>query len=288
MAIKKRSHSFTIARRIVQFGMLLLFAAPLLVVGAGLFGIPSGGEKIDTTASMLPFFGSLSSSSILGITLLDPFAVLQEAAAAKTFTLGWLIGLLPILLFYGLIRGRTFCGWSCPVNLLLEAIDWLRAKFNLKVVEHALPRHTKLWVAVGVLVLSAITSKLVFEMFNPISAINKGILFGSITGLVTLLAIVVLELFWAHRIWCRALCPLGGFYEAVGSVGLLSVKMDYDACTHCGHCSAVCLADPEILDPVLNGSKKRVVAGDCMLCGECVDVCPTKALSIGFASPFPK
>ena len=288
MSVKKRSHSFTIARRIVQFGMLLLFASPLLVVGAGLFGIPSGGEKISTTASMLPFFGSLSSSTLFGIVLLDPFAVLQEIAASKTIAVGWLIGVLPILVFYGLIRGRSFCGWSCPVNLLLEFVDFLRAKLNIKVVEHALPRHTKLWVALGVLVLSAITSRLVFEMFTPISAINKGILFGSITGLVTLLAIIVIELFWARRIWCRALCPLGGFYEAVGTVGLLSVKMDYDACTHCGNCSAVCLADPEILEPVLNNSKKHVVAGDCMLCGECVDACPTKALSIGFASPFPK
>ncbi|MDK7724651.1 4Fe-4S binding protein [Slackia exigua] len=32
----------------------------------------------------------------------------------------------------------------------------------------------------------------------------------------------------------------------------------------------------------------HVSAGDCMLCGRCVDVCPTDALSIGPAVPFPK
>lgn len=288
MAPKKHKHSFTIARRIVQFAALLLFVAPLLVVGYGLFGQTSGLEKIPQTAAELPFFGSISSSTILGLVLLDPFAALQSAAAAKDFTTGTIIGILPIVIFYGIVRGRAFCGWVCPVNLLLEFVDFLRDKLGIKVAERSVPRHAKLWIALAVLVLSAITSTLVFELVNPISAINKGILFGSFTGLISLVAIVIIELFLARRLWCRALCPLGGFYEALGTVGLFSVKMDLDSCTHCGHCEAVCLADPEILQPALDGSKNRVVAGDCMLCGECVDVCPTRALSIGPASPFPK
>ena len=78
-----------------------------LVVGYGLFGNTSGMEKIPQTAAELPFFGSLSLSSILGIVLLDPFAILQAAAAAKDFTMGWLIGILPIVVFYGIIRGRA-------------------------------------------------------------------------------------------------------------------------------------------------------------------------------------
>ena len=285
---KKKAPKFTIARRIVQIGALLLFAAPLLVVGSGIFGTTSGSEELAFTAATLPFFGSLSSSTVAGITVLDPFAALQAAAASKTFEVGWLIGILPVVILYGLVRGRVFCGWVCPVNLLLEGVDWLRAKMGLKVAQHAVPRHAKLWVALAVLALSAVTGRLVFELFNPISAINKLILFGSVTGLVTLGAIVVLELFWAQRVWCRALCPLGGFYEALGKVGLLSVKMNLEACTHCGQCSKVCLADPEILQPVLAGDEARVSAGDCMLCGACLDACPTSALAIGPAAPFSK
>ena len=283
---RKRSHAITIARRVVQVCAVLLFAAPLLVTGSGLFGATSGAEKIDATAASLPFFGSLSSSSIGPVTLMDPFAMLQVVAAAKDFALGWLIAALPVVLFYGIIRGRAFCGWTCPVNFLLEGVDWLRAKLGMNLVEHALPRHTKVWLAVIVLAASALSGVLVFEAFSPISAINKGILFGSVTGLIVLVAIVVAELFWAHRIWCRALCPLGGFYEVLGKVGVFSVAMDYDACTHCGICQKVCLCDPEILEDVLDQNATRVCAGDCMLCGECVDACPTKALSIRPANPF--
>ena len=110
-------------------------------------------------------------------------------------------------------------------------------------------------------------------------------LFGSFAGVFTLVAIVFAELFWAHRVWCRALCPLGGMYETLGCVGLVSVKIDHDLCVHCGACQAACLCDPEILDDVLSGKAGRVVAGDCMLCGKCVDACPHSALEIGFAPP---
>ncbi len=279
---------FTIARRIVQICVLVLFAAPLIAVGSGLFGATSGAEELDFTASTLPFFGSLSSSTVAGVVVLDPFAALQTICASKTFDVSWLIAALPVLLVYGLVRGRAFCGWVCPVNLVLEGLDWVRGKLGLKVAEHAVPRHAKLLVALGILVLSAVTGRLVFEMFNPISAINKLVLFGSVAGVVTLAAIAVLELFWARRVWCRALCPLGGFYEALGQLGCFSVKMDHSACTHCGLCSKACLADPEILDDALDGTSGRVAAGDCMLCGKCVDVCPTQALSLGPAAPFPK
>ena len=57
--------------------------------------------------------------------------------------------------------------------------------------------------------------------------------------------------------------------------------MNYDACIHCDKCKQVCLCDPEILDGVLSGEDKRVKAGDCMLCGKCVDACPHRGHTIG-------
>ena len=89
------------------------------------------------------------------------------------------------------------------------------------------------------------------------------------------------ELFWGHRVWCRALCPLGGFYEAIGRVGVVNARYNRTACIHCDACRKACLADPSILNPVLAGDETYVRAGDCMACGSCVDACPTRALSLG-------
>ena len=148
-----------------------------------------------------------------------------------------------------------------------------------------LPRHVKVYVAAGVLVLSALVSFPVFEALSPISFINKGIVFGSIVGGVTLVAIILVELFWGHRVWCRALCPLGGCYEVLGKVGFVSVKIDHEACIGCNKCKKACLCDPEILDAPVAGEVDRVCAGDCMLCGKCIEACPVQALSVGIVPP---
>lgn len=276
-----RPFRWTRLRRIVQAAAVALFAAPVIAAGWSLFGASVGGDDPLPTPADLPFFGSLSSSSIGGFSLLDPFGVLQVVAASKTFSLDWLWAALPVLIVYGLIRGRAFCGWVCPVNLLLEIEDALRRKLGIEVHEAPVPRRAKLWVALGVLALSALTSVPVFEAFSPIGALNKGLLFGAVTGLWVLAAIMLAELFWGHRVWCRALCPLGGFYEAIGRAGLVNVKFDGEACIHCDACTRSCLADPAILEPVLAGRDAIVRAGDCMACGACVDACPAGALAFG-------
>ena len=277
---------FSIVRHVVQICVLLLFLAPVLIAGWGLFGTTVGGDNaIATPASSFPFYGTLSSSSLFGITLLDPFAALQTIVSAKAFSPDWLLGLLPLLVVYGLIRGRVFCGWVCPVNLVLEAIDWLRAKLHIQVQEVVLPRHVKVYVAAAILVLSALLSFPVFEALSPISFINKGLVFGSMAGGLTLLAIVLAELFWGHRVWCRSVCPLGGFYEVLGKVGLVNVKIDHEACIGCNKCKRACLCDPEILQAPVAGDDVIVRAGDCMLCGKCIEACPAKALSITVGRP---
>lgn len=275
----RRAFRWSYLRHTVQAAVLALFATPVLVAGWGLFGLAVGGDDAAPAPAELPFFGSLSSSSVGGLDLLDPFGFLQVVAASKTFELDWLLAVLPVLVVYGLIRGRAFCGWVCPVNLLLEIADAVRRKLRLNVREMPVPRHAKLWIALAVLALSALTSVPVFEAFSPISAVNKGILFGAVTGVWVLLAIVLAELFWGHRVWCRSLCPLGGFYEALGHVGQVNVKFDRSACIRCDACKSACLSDPAILDPVLTERDVIVRAGDCMACGSCIDACPTRALS---------
>ena len=280
MEEKKKSFPFTIVRHIVQVIVLAVFLGPVFLEGWSLFGGTVGGDNAMGTPADVFFYGSLSSSSIFGINLLDPFAFLQYVVASKSIALDSLLAVLPVLVFYGLIRGRVFCGWTCPVNLLLEIIDWIRLKLKIKVEERVLPRHAKVYIAAGVLVLSLVLSFPVFEALSPISFINKGLIFGSLVGGITLLAVILVELFWGHRVWCRALCPLGGFYEVVGKVGLLNVAIDNETCIGCNKCKKACLCDPEILDAPVAGEDVIVRAGDCMLCGKCIEACPVEALSI--------
>ncbi|MDX8366852.1 quinol dehydrogenase ferredoxin subunit NapH [Cytobacillus sp. IB215665] len=264
MRLKRKSyHKWTVVRRLVQFGILLLFLSPL-------FFVDIEGENF--------FFGSLSSSSFFGIVLSDPFATLQVMLASKTFHLTFIGSALIILLFYVLIRGRVFCSWVCPVNTMLDFIDKIRLIIQLP--DKHMDRHLKVYLAGLILLLSLVISVPVFEVFSPIGFTMRNMLFTGGVGFWLLLFIMLFDLFISKRGWCRYICPLGGFYQAIGRVGMFRVKFDHDLCTGCDRCRQVCFADPDILEPAINREEQYVSAGDCSLCGMCVDHCPTNALII--------
>ena len=109
--------------------------------------------------------------------------------------------------------------------------------------------------------------------------------FGASSGLVVLLLIVLAELLLVRRIWCRSLCPLGGFYTLLGRLSPLAVTFNRNRCTHCDDCLRVCFV-PEVLEPSLNQHVTRIHSGECTRCGACVGICPVHALNFGIRKPF--
>ena len=275
---RKGPGPITAVRHLVQAAALALFCLPVLAAGWGLFGAFSGTEAEVATPAEGLFYGSLSSSSVAGVTLLDPLAAMEMAAATKGFDPLWLLGAVPVVLVYGLVRARAFCGWVCPVNLLGEGADWLRGKLGLPDGGEPLPRRAKVAVAAAMVALSALLAFPLFQAVSPIGAVNKGLAFGGFAGALTLAAVLLADLLWKRRVWCRSLCPLGGLYQVLGRAGQLNVAISHEDCTGCGLCERACLADPSILEPALAGEQLQVSAGDCMACGACVDVCPSRAL----------
>ncbi|WP_102275455.1 NapH/MauN family ferredoxin-type protein [Cytobacillus massiliigabonensis] len=260
---------WTIARRIIQFLIIALFFSPLLLVAVE-------GDNF--------FFGSLSSSTFIGIVLSDPFAALQVMLASKEIHLAYISGAMIIFVFYLIIRGRTFCSWICPVNTILEFTGKLR-RF-IKVPDRTYNRHTKKYIASAVLLLSFLVGVPVFELFSPIGFTMRNALFSFGIGIWIIIAIVLFELLISKRGWCRYFCPLGGFYQSFGKAGIFNVKFDHDACVGCDKCRSVCFADPVILEPGIFRESKFVVSGDCSLCGACVDHCPFDALKITAQLPM--
>lgn len=260
---KRHFKKWTITRRIVQFSVIALFLSPLFLVKVA-------GDNF--------FFGSLASSSFFGIPLSDPFAALQVTVATKKINLAYLGGALIIFSIYLLIRGRAFCGWVCPVNTILEFTDKIRKRFKLP--NKHFNRHTKVYIALLVVILSFISSIPIFELITPINNTMRNMLFVFGIGIWLLLAIVLFELFVSKRGWCRYFCPLGGFYQSIGRAGMFAVKFDHDTCVGCNSCRSVCIADPVILEKAINREEVFVSAGDCTLCGLCVDHCNFNSIEI--------
>jgi polyferredoxin len=90
--------------------------------------------------------------------------------------------------------------------------------------------------------------------------------------LVMAIVIVVSSLF-VYRPWCNLFCPFGLAAWVVERVSLFRVRIDRHKCTDCGLCvtESPCTAMEHILN-------KKGLPGDCFLCGQCVEVCPTDAI----------
>ncbi len=90
-----------------------------------------------------------------------------------------------------------------------------------------------------------------------------------ITALFT--GILILNLY-RRRFWCRYLCPLGALLGLFSKLSLLRLVVD-EKCTNCMLCSRKCPAEA---DPQSTDTWKKT---ECYLCWNCVEICPTKAIS---------
>ncbi len=259
------AHRWLILRRSSQVGILLLF-----LVGPW-FGwwIVKGNLNYSYTLGVLP--------------LTDPYLILQMLAAGQTpEQLAW-IGAAIVVVFYLLVGGRAYCSWVCPVNLVSDFANWLRMRLGLKGSAH-LARTARYWILAMTVIVAAVTGTIAWEMFNPVSMLHRGLLFGIGFAWAVILAVFLFDLFVMRQGWCGHCCPVGAFYSLLGKLAVLRVRLpERAACNDCMDCYAVC-PEQQVIRPALtgiNGAPPIVLDANCTNCGRCIDVCSKGVFSFG-------
>lgn len=263
MRIKKR----VLTRRIGQVALNLLYAAPLYL----------GWTFVQGNLSASEWFHA--------VNLVDPLLALQSFLARHSLSVTVVVGTLLILGFFSLMGGRTYCSWVCPVHFILEMADYLRnLTQKLRIRQLTFLLSVKYRALAGVLLASVITGLTAFEVVSPIGITARAIAHGPEIGLALVASILLFEVFFSKRAWCRSLCPLGAFYALVGRHSPFRVRMDNARCTQCMACKVNCIAK-EVLDPPILHGKAAVESGECTRCGHCIDDCGPGALGFGFQMP---
>ncbi len=266
LAGKLRVWRFTIARRFVQFGLLLAFFGTLH------WGWTAFGQPL--------LAGNLSAARVAGVLpLADPFAVLQMLAGLNAPSAEVLIGAAVTLGVYALLGGRVFCAWACPMNVVADAAFWLRGRLGFGGGTEALrpPPQTRYVILALALVLSAATGLMAFEAFSPIAMLHRELLYGVGLGLTASLGIFLLDAFVLRHGWCGNLCPLGAFWSIVGRTAQVRVAFDDASCTRCGDCVKLC-PEPRVLHFGNAAAGAMIASGECTNCGRCVAICPESSL----------
>lgn len=260
-----RAHRWLLARRASQLVFLALFLA------GPLFGV-------------WIVKGTLASSETLGVLpLTDPLMALQSLVAGHVPETAALAGAAIVLAGYGLVHGRLYCSWVCPVNPVTDAAAALRRRLGWREGVR-LDRRLRLLVLAAVLVASAAGGVLAWEAVNPITWIHRALIFGGGAAWTAAAALFLFDLAVAPRGWCGHLCPVGAFYGLIGRWGRVAVTApNRAACDSCMDCYQVC-PEPHVLTPALKGEGGGVIrTTDCTACGRCIDVCPQTVFALGSA-----
>lgn len=259
------AHKWLLLRRFNQVGILALF---LVGPWYGLW-IVKGNLSFSYTLNILP--------------LADPYVLLQSLVTRHVPEKLALIGVAIVVSFYLLVGGRTYCSWVCPVNLVTDLANWLRARLGLKGGAHV-SRQARYWILVMTLVAAAVSGTIAWEMVNPVTMMHRGMIFGIGLAWAVLLAVFLLDLFVMRHGWCGRLCPVGAFYSLIGKFSLLRVKLPARAaCNDCMDCFAVC-PEQQVIRPALKaigGAPPLILEANCTNCGRCIDVCSKDVFSFG-------
>lgn len=254
--VKVKITKFGFLRAITSLGVILVF------VFAPFIGI---------------FYGTTSALTFGDLTLISPLEWALLNLGAKTFLINLLI---PFLLVTAVIVifGRFFCGWICPIGVLLDYSHNITARKRLGTLWH---NREKYIILLAVLAASLLFNFTAPYLFSPPGVVYRTVILYALHGIIgadlaILLLIFILDVLATryHRTWCNTLCPLGTLISALSLINLVKPKVDEEKCNGCLECERTC----PMRIPLIKADKWLMMA--CNKCLKCLESCPIKAVKL--------
>ena len=218
------------------------------------------------------------------IFYLSPYLIVMGAA---TGIIAGSMVIFTLQFVLSLFFGKFFCGYICPGGGLQECLMLA----NNKKVKGGKWNYIKycLWlpwiISIVILFIRAggfLELDFFFHITNGVS-LNAPFTYIIYYGIVLL--ITILALTFGRRAFCHYACWMSPFM-VIGTkianylkIPTLHIKADKAKCISCKKCSEKCPMSLDVANMVEN---EKIANSECILCGECVDICHKKAIKYSF------
>ncbi len=219
-------------------------------------------------------------------------ALFSSWNVAHTMWLGFVILALSFFL------GRFFCSFICPLGTIFHFVSWLsqnkKISEKIKVNKYSFLQIYKFSLLI-ILLTCALFGGLQIGLFDPISLLTRtsavfiypaidsklfaggNYVFPTAPLIVAFFTLILLLNVYRPRFWCRYVCPLGALLGLAAKVTPGGLVRDEKKCTNCGLCTSKCVGACE--------PEKTVIKSECLMCFNCVDICPEKAIEWKWLNP---
>jgi len=223
---------------------------------------------------------------------------------------GTLAGGFILVIILTILFGRIYCSAFCPLGTLKDVILFVERKLGKrKIYGFQKPSNPLGYSFLGVTMVFLFGgSFLMLNFFDPYSLFGKmvsdivrpayyGINNVIVAGLeqmeifalypvklksfswisfgfsMFMVMLVVRLTLKKGRLYCNTVCPVGTFLGLISKISLFKIRLDEDACTHCGKCSARCKAG------CIDLKNTEVDFSRCVGCFNCLTVCPENGVN---------
>jgi len=195
--------------------------------------------------------------------------------------------LFAIQFLSSLLFGRAFCSWVCPG----AGIQQCCVVVTKKKARNGKARFVKYiifvpWLAAIVILLFRAGG---IKIIDPLFMTNNGMPMLGIEGYIIyfgiILLFVILSLVLGTRTFCHTFCWMAPFMvigtKIKDKLGYPSLRLQArsETCTGCKQCTKICPMGLDVEQMVKTESLKN---SECILCGECADICRFKAIKLGW------
>ena len=188
---------------------------------------------------------------------------------------------------FSLFFGRALCGYLCPVGGLQECLMLANNK-KVRGGKRNLIKYC-IWapwiMTIAVLFIRAGGIKEIDFFFHIKNGVSLTEPFTYMIYYGVVLIVVIMGLTMGRRAFCHYVCWMAPFMAAGSKAAdllkfpKLRLKPAKINCVGCGMCSGKCPMSLDVKEMVENENMKN---SECILCGECIDICPKKAIVYSF------